>query len=182
MSKEYIISVMSRDKVGIVAEVTTIISELGGNLEDLSQTVMRGYFSMILLAAMPDGITEEQMRKALKASAVLADAEIGVCGYTGSKVVERIDENANLYVLTSAGPDKPGQVAAVSRYLRERGINIVDLATRLNHGEYTMVLLVDIPKDTDIAKLRNSLQLSVDSLGLKVELRHRDLFRKTNEI
>ena len=64
MSIPYIISVMSHDRIGIIADVTAAIKTLHGNLEDLSQTVLRGYFSMILLARFPDGTTEDNLRKA----------------------------------------------------------------------------------------------------------------------
>jgi glycine cleavage system transcriptional repressor len=87
-----------------------------------------------------------------------------------------------LYMLTAAGPDAPGQVAAIARYFHERDINIVDLATTPNQGEYLMIFLVEIPADTDVSKLKRSLQLDVARLGLKVEIRHHALFRKTNEI
>ena len=55
MSKPYMISVMSHDRVGIIADVTGAIKSLHGNLEDLSQTVMKGYFTMLLLATFQTG-------------------------------------------------------------------------------------------------------------------------------
>lgn len=183
MTNEFAISVMSRDKVGIVADVTSAINVLGGNLEDLSQTVMHGYFSMILLAAFPENVTAEVLRHALENETGLTGAVIGVREYEPvANACEDVLEHANLYVLTAVGQDHPGQVAAISRYLSERKINIVDLATRLNQGEYTMVFLIDIPAGLEITKIHRGLQLDVERLGLKVELRHRDIFQKTNEI
>ena len=51
---KFILSIMSQDRVGIVADVAGAIKALRGNLEDMTQTVLRGYFTMILLAEFPD--------------------------------------------------------------------------------------------------------------------------------
>ena len=45
---KYIISVTAADRVGIVYSVTGALLDLGGNILELSQTVMRGYFTIIL--------------------------------------------------------------------------------------------------------------------------------------
>ena len=42
MSREMIISVMSKDRTGIVADITGAIYELGGDLADLNQSTLGG--------------------------------------------------------------------------------------------------------------------------------------------
>ena len=44
-----VITVSGKDRVGIIADVCTLLSELGVNILDLSQTVMQGIFTMTLL-------------------------------------------------------------------------------------------------------------------------------------
>ena len=44
-----VITVSGHDRVGIIADVCTLLSELGVNILDLSQTVMQGIFTMTLL-------------------------------------------------------------------------------------------------------------------------------------
>lgn len=43
-----IISVIGTDKIGIIAKVTTILSEQSVNILDISQTIMQDYFTMIM--------------------------------------------------------------------------------------------------------------------------------------
>ena len=50
---KYIISVNAADRVGIVYSVTGALLDLGGNILELSQTVMRGYFTIILEVEFP---------------------------------------------------------------------------------------------------------------------------------
>ena len=40
---------MWRDRVGIIHDIASRIAELQGNIADLSQTVVSGYFTMILV-------------------------------------------------------------------------------------------------------------------------------------
>ncbi|HQL08455.1 MAG: hypothetical protein GX617_08505 [Lentisphaerae bacterium] len=182
MPTPYIITVMSHDRVGIVADVTHAVRSLQGNLEDMSQTVIRGYFTMILLAQFPDGTGEDALRKAFRAITPLRDCEIGIKPFIADE-----DENAdssgdNLYVLTASGPDGIGLVDTLAEYLRQKNINIVDLSTKSANGQYTMMFLVSLPENSDVGKLKRSLQIAVENIGLSVGLRHQALFRAANEI
>ena len=44
-----VISVTGKDGVGIVAKVSTKCAECGANIIDISQTVLDGYFAMIMI-------------------------------------------------------------------------------------------------------------------------------------
>lgn len=44
-----IVSVIGKDKLGIIARVSTMLFELGINIEDISQTILQNYFTMIML-------------------------------------------------------------------------------------------------------------------------------------
>ncbi len=45
-----VISVTGKDGVGIVAKVSAKCAEYGANIIDISQTVLGGYFAMIMIA------------------------------------------------------------------------------------------------------------------------------------
>ncbi|MCR4441159.1 MAG: ACT domain-containing protein [Peptococcaceae bacterium] len=44
-----IITVVGRDKVGIIAGVTSALSEQNVNILDISQTIMQNFFTMIMV-------------------------------------------------------------------------------------------------------------------------------------
>ena len=46
--KNAIITVVGRDKVGIIANVSAFLSERGINIEDISQTILSGNFVMMM--------------------------------------------------------------------------------------------------------------------------------------
>ena len=47
-----VITVIGKDKVGIIARVSTLLSENGINILDISQTIMQDVFTMIMLVNM----------------------------------------------------------------------------------------------------------------------------------
>ena len=44
-----IVTVVGKDRVGIIAQVCTLLSQQDVNVLDISQTVLQGYFTMIML-------------------------------------------------------------------------------------------------------------------------------------
>lgn len=49
-----IVTVIGQDRVGIVAKVATTLAECGANIEDISQTLMQGLFTMIMLVSLDE--------------------------------------------------------------------------------------------------------------------------------
>ncbi len=179
--QRYAISVMYHDQVGIVADVSDAIRRLNGNLLDVSQTVLQEYFTMILLVDFSYETSKQAILDALHAIPSLGDACFGVLPCPEDHVITTPMSREDTYVLTASGPDHPGLVATVAAYLKERGINIVDLSSRNHRGSYTMIWQIQIPKDLDVRKLQNSMGLAFRD-QLDIGLRHDALFRVTNEI
>ena len=44
-----IITVVGKDKVGIIYSVTKVLAEYNVNVEDISQTILQNYFTMMML-------------------------------------------------------------------------------------------------------------------------------------
>lgn len=47
--KKAIVTVIGKDKVGIIAAVSTKLSQSGVNILDISQTVLQDFFTMVML-------------------------------------------------------------------------------------------------------------------------------------
>lgn len=69
-----IVSVLGKDKLGIISKVTTALYEENINVLDISQKIMQSYFTMIMLVEVPDNLSMEVISK--KAEAL--SAQIGV--------------------------------------------------------------------------------------------------------
>ena len=61
-----IVTVIGPDRVGIMAEVCTLLAGLGVNVLDLSQTVMDGVFTMVTLVdTATSDLTFDQVQESL---------------------------------------------------------------------------------------------------------------------
>lgn len=49
-----IVTVVGRDRVGIIAGVCTALADFNVNVLDISQTVMQGYFTMMMAAEVSE--------------------------------------------------------------------------------------------------------------------------------
>ena len=61
-----IVSVFSKDRIGIIADVCTVLADMQVNVLDLSQTIMDGVFTMVTLAdTATSDLTFEQIQQRL---------------------------------------------------------------------------------------------------------------------
>jgi len=60
-----IVSVIGKDQVGIIAKVTTILSENKVNILDISQTILQDFFTMMMLVDVTDQQDLEGLQKQL---------------------------------------------------------------------------------------------------------------------
>ena len=49
-----IVSVIGKDKKGIIAKVSTALFEMDVNIEDISQTILQDHFAMIMVVSLND--------------------------------------------------------------------------------------------------------------------------------
>jgi glycine cleavage system transcriptional repressor len=180
--QQFVISVTSRDRIGIVCDVSTAISKLRGDIADLRQSVLCGYFTMILIASFPAEVAAETIRDRLVA---INTPDRPVLEFTVNQVEGPAADEAgvleNAYMLTASGPDRIGFVATVSSFCARHQINILDLSTAVADGSYIMMLLVDLSR-CDTGDIRRQLKQFGQETGFKVVLQHYDIFKATHEV
>ena len=44
-----VITVVGHDSMGIIAKVSTVCADVGANIEDISQSVLKDYFAMVMV-------------------------------------------------------------------------------------------------------------------------------------
>ena len=61
-----IVSVIGKDKKGIIAKVATALYEMDINVEDISQTILQDHFAMIMVVSLDDTkLSIEEISKSL---------------------------------------------------------------------------------------------------------------------
>lgn len=161
---ELAVTVIGRDRPGIVADVAEILSGLRANLTDSTMTRLRGQFAMTLVCTSPAGPGEVE-------GALAPLVEGGLLATV--RPVQPDDTTAAggaPYLLTVHGADRLGIVAAVTRVLADAGGNITDLTTRLSGELYLLVAEVDLPTDA-VDAVTARLADVASGLGVGVTLR-----------
>ncbi|WP_077211849.1 ACT domain-containing protein [Bacillus dakarensis] len=63
--KRAIVSVIGKDQVGIIAKVTTLLSDQNVNILDISQTILQDFFTMMMLVDVTNFENLEELREQL---------------------------------------------------------------------------------------------------------------------
>jgi glycine cleavage system transcriptional repressor len=183
MTRRFILTLMAANRVGILAAVTTALDELGGNVLEVSQTVLQDFFTIILAAEFP---VEREAN-------VVADHLRDVCRPYGIEVAikdprEEIlqgppPKGTEKFILTVAGSDAPGVIRRLSTRLAQETIDIVDLYGVRNavDGAFQMVLALAVPPGVDAIGLQEEIEAIGRSVGLSATLQHEDIFSATND-
>jgi len=162
----YAITVLGRDRPGIIAAATGSLSRLGLNLEDSTMTLLRGHFAMMLLSSG-------------EATAAAIEAALAPLSSGGSLTVtvREVPPDVELappgspWVLSVHGGDRPGIVSAIVAEVAQVGGNITDLTTRLAGSLYVVIAEIDLPVGSDAALLEQAVQTVAHELGVEASLR-----------
>ncbi|MER7459702.1 ACT domain-containing protein [Micromonospora sp. NPDC126480] len=164
---ELAITVIGRDRPGIVADVAEVLAGLGANLTDSTMTRLRGHFAMTLICVGPAAADVEAALAPLAADGQLL-ATVRAVTPDGAAV-----PSGEPHVMAVHGADRMGIVAAMTRVLAEAGGNVTDLSTRLAGSLYVVVAEVDLPAGA-AEKVAGRLASTAAELGVDVTLRPAD--------
>ncbi len=187
MSNNIFISVTTKDKIGIIANVTKSIELMDGDLTDLSQTVMDGYFTMILSAGFPDKLTADAVKSNIteRFSTLSKDDKYEIITWKMNKMEPfspSKEHGNNIYILTVKAKNRKGLVAEISSFCSNNNMNIINLCSEAKKSNYTMIFFVDMGNGILVNNIRKKLDSLADKLNLKIMLQHQDIFKSTNEI
>ena len=178
--KNYIVTVTAADQVGIVHTVAGTLRARGGNIRELSQTVMRGYFTIILEVAFPEPLSPKALAGALTADGEKYDLTVAVIE-TDARQRDVPVPDGDRFILTVLGNDAPGNIHGISGCLAARGVNIVDLHARVVGDRFSLVMEAFLPSDLSPAIVRADLEEYGRAHGLEAFVQHENIFQATSE-
>ncbi len=182
MPSQVVISLMSRDRVGIIAAVARSIFSLNGTIGAISQTVMDQYFTILLTADFAGEPTLDDLRRGLEAAGGPGEFHVSVRPRESAGAGQRQASDGDGFVLTLTGRDRPDIISRVSAYFAGRAINIIDLFAHRRGEDFLLIGQVVVPRDQDIIQLQIDLKGLWKDHPLSVHLQHEDIFAATNEI
>jgi glycine cleavage system transcriptional repressor len=166
------ISVTGQDRSGIIASITEAIFRAGGNLEDISMTILEGEFSMILLVKPGAKAALKKIKQHLEIVEKKFHLSISIKEIARElKRGEKHEKGTTPYMISVFGKDRAGIVYSVSKLLAEMRVNITDLNSKITgfgkKAVYALILEADVKKSL-VWKLKK--RLSKLRAKLKVEI------------
>ena len=146
----YAVSVVGKDRTGIVAGIAEVLFRLGCNIADSSCTMLAGEFAMILIVSHPRPFSKSRLHDELKPACEVLGMSLAVRTLHADEVT-RQETEGEICIISVYGADQPGIVYRVTRELATQGVNIMDLNTKLigtaEEPVYVMMLEATIPEN-----------------------------------
>jgi len=178
--KTYIVTVTAADRVGIVHSVTGTIRDRGGNVRELSQTVLRGFFTIILVVEFPAAQDPAELGRTVRERGKRFDLTVAVIEDRGEATAPPVP-GGERFILTVLGADRPGNIHGIAGCLAALGVNIVDLHARAeaDGGRFSLVMEAFLPPDLPPGEVRAELERYGRDLGLESYVQHEAIFHAT---
>ncbi len=172
MSKRYVISITAANRVGLLAAIGTALHELGGNIDELCQTVMQDFFSVLFAADFPDNRPPQ----------VIHDHLHDACRAYGASVTVRDPEaepferpqatDTRTWYLSIEGQDRPGLMGRISSKLAGRRIDVRESYGKRDDQSQSFFMAVKLaaPAKVDRQAFEAELAELANELGLSVRL------------
>lgn len=171
-SKRFAISVLGKDRPGIVAAITKILFEIGGNIEDSSMTLLRDEFVMILLVEFSKNTASDQLAKFFEKTKKEFSLSILTRPLSPSENIKKTN-HCQSFIISVYGADQPGIVYTISKTLADHNINITDVQTNKTSSKkpiYVMFLEIELPSKISFETLNAILQKIAEPLNVTVTI------------
>ncbi|MFZ2456792.1 MAG: phosphoserine phosphatase SerB [Candidatus Altiarchaeia archaeon] len=163
-----VVTVLGKDRPGLVADLTGEISGVKGNIVDIEQSVIRGLFSMFMLVDLSSStVSYDVFSKRLTALSKKLSVDITLSAY-GKYDGDRLPKKRDLENVTIMGKDNLGIVADISSALSETGTNIERIKMIARGDLLVMEMTVDRKKKTDQRELREKLRSVGERIGVDI--------------
>lgn len=167
MSQLIVLSAIGTDRTGVVKDLTKVILECGGNIEESRMTALGREFAMLLLIS-GKWHTLGKLEGELKALESRTGLTISV------RTTGKRDSQESLvpYAVDIISLDHEGIVYALANFFSSRDIEIYEMATRRYAAAHTgspmfsVQMAVNIPGSLHIAQLREEFMDLCDQLNL----------------
>jgi len=163
-----VMTVIGKDRTGLVESVARIVAEHGGNWLESRMCRLGGEFAGLLRVHVPS-----EGRAALEgALSKLGDLTVVVHSDESSRPAGK----PQLASLEVVGHDRPGIVREITHALAARGVNVEELATECVSAPMSGESLFQarakllLPENVTVNELRQSLEQAVSGLTVEVTL------------
>lgn len=176
MKTYFVLSAIGKDRPGIAADVSEVIYECGGNIEDSSMSLLRNHFALLLLFSTEREEVKQKLNSGLKRLEWEKNLTVFFSPITLEEAYPKFREQTRPLKITTSGVDHAGIVFKVCRLLADRKVNIIDMETRrvisAESGTplFEMDIDIEVPHWLSEQELREDLHRLADELVIDLVL------------
>jgi len=170
----FAVTIIGKDRPGIVADTAEVLFELGCNIEDSSCTMLGGEFAMILIVSHAKPFS----KKKLEAGFADKNRDNGLSAFIRTLKDDEVcyrEPEGELCLVSVYGCDKPGIVYRITRELAKRQVNITDLNTKLigspSEPVYVLMLEAALPNGMSVQDAAGLLENLKKELSVEISVR-----------
>lgn len=126
--ENFLISIVGRDQVGVISEVSSYLFDIGANLADSSYAVLGEGFEFSGVVTFAAAIDTMEIEAGLNGLATLAGARISIVPFDFDTT--RGETATISHTVEITGGDRPGLIARMSEVLMDYGANIVRMSSK----------------------------------------------------
>jgi glycine cleavage system transcriptional repressor len=165
MASVALITLIARDRVGLVSAIANHLFAAGINLRDTSFAAMGQGSEFTSVCELPDGLTPEALEADLAALPELSGAKLKIRPYRYDPVAGPTGQITHVFEI--GGGDQLGLIARLSDIFPQFGANIVRLdAQTLANGQFVTRFAVWLPPERAQACVA-AVNNTAGSLGLQ---------------
>jgi len=170
----FAVTIISKDRPGIVADTTEVLLKLGCNIEDSSCTMLGGDFAMILIISHDKPFSKSRLSDEFRTLQERTGLVVHLRTLHEDEISPLKDEG-ELCLISVYGSDQPGIVYRVTRALADGKINITDLNTRLigtkDEPVYVLMLEAILPAGMTVITTSKMLEPLRKELNVEIGVR-----------
>ncbi len=186
-----IITILGKDRPGIIAAVSNILFNQECNIENVHQMVLRNEFASFFIIEPPHNKDIHRITKDLENDLDGTGLHINVnpLDTDGNGCKNGNGQNSDsddIFIVTTIGPDKKGLVARITEIFARYQVNVTNLQAVFKGGDNPkaniMCYEIAITTKVNQADLFKDLRAKTRELGLDVSIQHKNIFQAINKI
>jgi glycine cleavage system transcriptional repressor len=167
------LTVMGRERPGIVAAITGVLFDRDCNIRDSTMTILANEFAMLLVVELPPTMSSADLDQALFEVQRRFDLSIFIRRLTEEEVRYAPPPGTKTWGVTIYGGDRKGIVHHVASVMARKGVSITDLKTKVlgtYEGAGIVSMKVLAPAQVELASVREQLDDVATRFGVEVSI------------
>ncbi len=179
---EVVVAVIGLDQPGVIACVSSVITRLGCNIREMTQSTLHDQFAGIYLVDKREDVSNETLNAEIEKAVAAKKMRLTIVTRDYEEPTAK-PAASEPFVIAVYGPDRNDIVSTFSHIFGEQQINIASMrAFPIGENASMQVFEVDIPADLDTRTLHRVLLERAKTLGVSLTMQHRDIFEAVHRV